>query len=98
MAEPGTPLTRIGVQTGDMSNRSFGHISAEFFSEFLKSKKMKNSFVLTVLEFNKLNGQMYPAPFIDDHEVSGFFLQTLLKVMGVSTFSSYTLPSIEMSY
>ena len=33
-------------------------LSAEYFSEFLESTKLKNGFVLTVLEFNKLNGQM----------------------------------------
>lgn len=33
-------------------------LSSEYFSEFLKNTKLKNGFVLTVLEFNKLNGQM----------------------------------------
>ena len=33
-------------------------LSAEYFSDFLKSTKIKNGFVLTVLEFSTLNGQM----------------------------------------
>lgn len=34
------------------------NLSNEHFSEFLKSTKLKNGFVLTALEFGKLNGQM----------------------------------------
>ena len=33
-------------------------LSSEYFSEFLKNTKLKNGFVLTVLEFDKMNGQM----------------------------------------
>jgi len=33
-------------------------LSAEYFSEYLKNTKLKNGFVMTVLEFNTMNGQM----------------------------------------
>ena len=33
-------------------------LTSEYFSEFLKSTKLKNGFVLTVLEFDKMNRQM----------------------------------------
>jgi len=33
-------------------------LTHEYYSEFLKSKKLKNGFVLTVLEFTTMNGQM----------------------------------------
>jgi hypothetical protein len=33
-------------------------LTSEYFSEFLKNKKLKNGFVLTVLEFTTLNQQM----------------------------------------
>lgn len=33
-------------------------LTAENFSEYLKSTKLKNGFVMTVLEFNTMNGQM----------------------------------------
>lgn len=33
-------------------------LTAESFSEYLKSTKLKNGFVMTVLEFNTMNGQM----------------------------------------
>lgn len=34
-------------------------LTEEYYSEFLKSKKLKNGFVLTVLELTTMNGQMY---------------------------------------
>jgi hypothetical protein len=43
------------------SNGSSGRdvtLTSEYFSEFLNSKKLKNGFVLTVLEFTTLNQQM----------------------------------------
>ena len=43
------------------SNGSSGKdvtLSAEYFVEFLKSTKVKNGFVMTVLEFGIMNGQM----------------------------------------
>jgi hypothetical protein len=33
-------------------------LTSEYFSDFLKSRKLKNGFVLTVLELSKMNGQM----------------------------------------
>ncbi|MGA9575015.1 MAG: DUF6090 family protein [Lysobacterales bacterium] len=33
-------------------------LSSEYFSEYLKSTKLKNGFVMTVLEFGTMNGQM----------------------------------------
>lgn len=44
------------VSNGE-SGRDMG-LSAEFFSEYLKSTKLKNGFAMTVLEFTTMNGQM----------------------------------------
>ena len=44
-----------------VSNGSSGEnapLTAEYFSEYLQNKQLKNGFVMTILEFNKMNGQM----------------------------------------
>src|SRR5210317_565262 len=44
-----------------VSNGSAGEditLTAEYFSDFLENTKIKNGFVMTVLEFNTMNGQM----------------------------------------
>ena len=55
--------TRVWVNNIEFhaSNGSSGKdvtLSSEYFEEFLKSTKIKNGFVMTVLEFSTMNGQM----------------------------------------
>ena len=44
------------VSNGQSGNNT--SLSIEYFSEFLKNKKLKNGFIMTAMEFGIMNGQM----------------------------------------